>query len=78
MPVHQMRRAAANPVFIRRLLESTNHRRMIRQAQIIIAAKGEHGFAIDNHVRLLRRIGKAWATVQVLNLTFVQHLLQAL
>ena len=61
-----MRRTAAHAVLIRRSLEGVDDIRMIRQTQVIIAAKIDDRHAIANQVNALRRFDDTPGTPQTL------------
>lgn len=66
MPAHQMCRATAHAVSVRRRFKGRDHRRVVRQPQIIVAAKINDAAAIQVQADTLRRIDHAAGTVEAL------------
>ena len=66
MPAHQMRRATAHAVSVRRRFKGRDHRRMVRQPQIIVAAKINDAAAVQVEADALRRIDHAAGAVEAL------------
>jgi hypothetical protein len=56
VPIDQVGRAAADAPTIRTLLKGLDDRRMIREAEIVVAAETQHGPTVDDGLRLLRTI----------------------
>ena len=66
MTVNQMGGAAAGAILLRTLLQGLDHRGVIGQAKIVIAAEIEAAPAVDDHFGTLRRTGNMPGTVKVL------------
>src|SRR3569833_1223909 len=62
----EMRGAAARAVFVRARLECGDYRRMVREAQIIVAAKREIACAVDDDLGALRTIDHGTRAVLML------------
>src|SRR3569832_670517 len=62
----EMRGAAAHAVFIRAGLECGDYRRMVREAEIIVAAKREIACAVDDDLGALRTIAHGSRAVLML------------
>src|SRR3569833_1914294 len=62
----EMRGAAAHSVFIRAGLECGDYRRMVREAEIIVAAKREIAYAVDDDLGALRTIDHGTRAVLML------------
>src|SRR3569623_102928 len=62
----EMRGAAAHAVFIRAGLECGDYRRMVREAEILVAAKREIACAVDSYLGELRTIDPGTRAVLML------------
>jgi hypothetical protein len=63
---HQVGSAAAGAVQFRALAQGRYHARVGSQSQVIVAAEGEHGAAVDHLARRGRRVGGTAAARQAL------------
>ena len=66
MPVDQVCSATADAIGIRCVLKCADDVRVVGESEVVIAAKADDGFAVDDHVRLLRTAGKTRVAVEVL------------
>ena len=72
MTGHQMRSAAAGPVAFGAGAQGRGHACVVRESQIVIAAKRQQGFAAHTHLRALRRFKLAPGAIQVLRAQTLQ------
>src|SRR5690606_29957052 len=67
---YQMRSTAANAESCCCVLERSNDLRMICQTQIVVTAKCDVIFAVDNDIRCLRRFKQSTLAIQICSTTF--------
>jgi len=66
MAADQMRAGAAHAVTLRRLLQRADQRGMSGQTQIVVAAEGQAGLTVQQHVRALRCLQGTPAAIEML------------